>query len=356
MEKFRDGDYTAELRRMRLPDGYTENNSQVRGIEVLAAIASEDCGYMVMHCRLTARQWQSNWVYSTDSAFFGVSLASPGSVYKLTSRISCSVAHGVSVREYEAAISDAPGEVQIVDIRRDYLTNRIQNFTYPRAHHPNVTAFCFSATALSSTHVAGKGGAIFREYNAVLWDRATGQCIREFRDGSLFLKICDSYVAWEEYVAEREAFWCVVYDGVNPVAPGVQVCERGDRKTELRFIGDTLFRFLYNESSSSTYLSIALYHVLTGDKIGEVTLSEPLTYSDLGQARLVGETLIIPDSRGALTNIRCVDLRTGEVRRVHLGLCERLEDAHFSADGKRIVVYRPNNDLSVLSSFVIYNL
>ena len=66
--------------------------------------------------------------------------------------------------------------------------------------------------------------------------------------------------------------------------------------------------------------------------------------------------MIISDRKDTLTNVRCLDLRTGEVRSVRLGLCEREEDVHFNADGKRVVVYRPSNSRSVLGSFVLYTL
>lgn len=87
-------------------------------------------------------------------------------------------------------------------------------------------------------------------------------------------------------------------------------------------------------------------------------LSAPLTFADASLAQVFGETLIILDSRGTLANIRCLDLRTGEVRSMRLGLCEWVKNVFLSADGRRIVVHRPRSDSDCyhLGDFAVYTL
>ena len=158
-------------------------------------------------------------------------------------------------------------------------------------------------------------------------------------------------------MAEKGAFWYTAYDLPDLAASRVCICKAPhdeEEEPDFHFAGETLFRFPWDQDSGK-HEEVVVHNLQTGE-VTEVTLSESLTDSDLEKARIVGETMIIPDSEGTLTNIRCVDLHTGEVRSVRVGLCERLDDMHVSADGQRIVVYRPRMDKEFLGDFAIYDL
>ena len=146
------------------------------------------------------------------------------------------------------------------------------------------------------------------------------------------------------------------YDFSDPAATGARI-DFGDSTSvsEAKFIwfgGDTLLRI--DGTSDAGYPSYTPYNLRSGERGEPVTLSEPLIHEDFSGVRICGEIVVIP-SDDTLT-IRRVDLRTGEVRSVHLGLCERQLDVRVSADGRRVVAFRPRPDRRHPGDFVIYNL
>ena len=359
VEKLRKGAYTAELVQVGLPETYTNFNVKVVGIHACSLFPTDACDYMAVNCSVTAKRRNGiefgpyAWTQpQTTPALFGVSLSSPGSVYELVSGLTpdrppeCMFMCGC-----EFAFSTTRDEVCIVDVRRDYTTNHVQTLTYSPNDGGDPEQDCFYATVLSTTHAAGEwikysGGSL-----TVVWDRATGQCIREIPDSRLFTRGWGSRLISHDFCVVRERGGCTAYDFTKPAVPGARVCEDIDEieRPELQFSGDTLFRF---EQSSDGFGSVSVYSLRTDGKVKELTLSSPVGYLELGDSRIVGETIILPRKNG----IRCVDLSTGEVRSVRVGLCERFCDVYFSADGRRMVAFRPRSGVHCLGDFSVYHL
>ena len=135
---------------------------------------------------------------------------------------------------------------------------------------------------------------------------------------------------------------CIVEE---PPASAVRICRgspgyRDDRQT--RYVdGNTLLQFC-SRPRTGAFDTISLYCVETG-KVRVISLSPPLAWDEMHWSRLLGTTLVIPDcsgSRHTFATARCIDLWTGDVRTVRLGIFEQFEkNVYVSADEKRIVAW-----------------
>lgn len=232
---------------------------------------TEGCDYLAVKCYLTANQSQGvgQGTSSTAPALFGVDLSSPVSVYELVSLApGQKELDGVSVNGYEVAFSVKPGELRIVDIRRDFTSNSVQTLTYSADDEDDEPYNCFHRTSLSATYAAAECYTVAGEgaFVACVWDRATGKCIRKFPYGSLAPGLlCGSRVVTNQLV-EGDGYWYISYDLSDSAAPDVRICEDYEYDdSESQFSGDALFRFSFDDSLDSQYRSISVYNLQSGE-------------------------------------------------------------------------------------------
>ena len=330
------------------------------GVDVYTTVLTEGGDYMAISCVLTEEKRPGQT--ETPYALLGLSLASPTprTPYVLVPNGEMvDAVSALAVFGYELALCCEDDEVRIVDIRRDHTSNHIQTLT--RSGAVDDDTHFFDAAALNATFVAA--GCSDTYDVVVVWDRATGQCIRELDDTILRglvgrRLVVHSFVDGSRYSIDLHDLALV------PTNDGVPIIEIEDGKGVSRFSKGDLFVFHPAQGAGEGRFSdsLTVYSLESGDKIREVTLSAPVCGWEINCARLLGDFAILQVSRDhrrdglALNTFRCVDLHTGEVRTLRLGPSENFAGVHISADSRRILAFRGSPGHGGTLQYVLYTL
>ena len=341
-EKLRDHAYTSKLVQMDNPLS-AEFHSYEHCSDTQDDVFTEGCDFGALVARLNTVGHRSEvWGFALnderDPRAYNV-FSSDRSVSRL------------SLYDYDLCFGSEHGVVKVVDIRKDFRSgNVLQTFSHG-AHD-------FCTTRISRTHVAA---TITGSRGVVVWDRSSGRCVREIRD-----PFCSIEYLWgsigvlavehdEVDYHERYLSCDFSVEGSEPV----QICEAHQDFDTVRCVGDTLLLFFSDpDGSGESASSCVVYSIRTGEELRKIVLTSDAPHNNVWDGSCVDDHVFVWADTKEFQDIRCLDVRTGEVSSVHIGLSELACGVHFARDGSRVVAVRKrdNRIAEYAGEYAVYEL
>ena len=228
----------------------------------------------------------------------------------------------------------------------------------------------FNHIAFSDLYVAAVDSANLWGHVTV-WDRLTGQLAHELTLDILRPARLEGSLLRLETFEDSDVSYYSLDLSATAVTPDDAISFSGHPWDVWHPTSDSLYRFPihhhptqppgseFSGFDNAVISRFTVYDIRTGEVLREVELASPIKSYDLSRTVFTRDTAIVCPDKFQGKDIVCLNLNTGELRSVHIGLAESFVYhgcvKKLSADQKRLVVTCGQWDCRKLGGIVVYN-